>query len=82
MALLTGSVSPNTNIEFVVTQTNEELLRGLTTTILSDASGNYTGTIVNGAYNIIIGARRYSNVTIDRDGSLNDFLGDANGRNM
>lgn len=82
MATLTGTISPNTNIEFIVVRTNAVALKGMSTIILTNGSGAYSATLANAVYNINIGKRQYKNVNIDRDGSLNDFVGDANGRNM
>ncbi len=82
MANLTGTLSPLSNIEFTAVENNANLLKGMSSIVLTDSNGAYSVTIANGVYNIEIGNRQYKSVNINADGSLNDFLGDANGRNM
>lgn len=82
MGQLVGASRPNINIRFKPVGSNASLLKGLESIVRTDTAGLYSAFIANGVYNVNVGNREYKNVVINADGSLNDFLGDANGRNM
>ncbi len=82
LVTITGTTSPSTDIEFVCIENSADLLAGVEYAIITEANGSYNFQLETGRFDVKVGNRQYRNITINANGSLNDFLGDANGCNL
>lgn len=82
MSVLTGTLNAQQTLRFIPLENSTSLLIGLDYSTITNSDGSYNLTIENGTYTVHVGDRIYKNVEINADGSLNDFLERANGRNM
>lgn len=82
MNIISGVITPNTRIRFIVVTNSPENIIGLQYTTETDNSGNYNISLYTGVYDVTINNRFYRNINIDKNGSLNEFLENANGGNL